>query len=43
MEGDSAEVRMQGITYLHLFGDVGLKRFQACKNIMGHVHQAGLN
>lgn len=43
MQGDSASVRMKGITCLHLFGDVGLKRFQVCKNSMGHVHQAGLN
>lgn len=43
MQGDSAAVRMKGITCLHLFGDVGLKRFQVCKNSIGHVHQAGLN
>lgn len=41
MQRHSAAVRMKGNTCLYLF--VGLKRFQVCKNSMGHAHQEGLN
>lgn len=41
--GDSAEVTIKGITWLHPFGEVGLKRIQVCKSNVGCVQQAGLN
>lgn len=34
---------LHGITCLHPFGEVGLKRIQVCKNNMGCVQKAGLN
>lgn len=43
MQGDSAAVTIKGITCLHPFGEVGLKRIQVCKNNMGCVQKAGLN